>query len=150
MPWERTLEGVRLQRLNPHSRLIFTGFGGQSSSSSAALNSQMAVTLGIAPDAILQLTQPRDTAEEAQAVKALLQQHGHVQQAIILVTSAAHMPRALGSFERLGLKVLPAAVDYRAKQGSSYFEPPSSQGLMQAERLFYTVLGRLWHRLRQL
>ncbi len=52
----------------------------------------------------------RDTAENAQQMRALLQKDGVTR--IVLVTQAWHMPRSLTHFERAGFTVVPAPTDY--------------------------------------
>jgi uncharacterized SAM-binding protein YcdF (DUF218 family) len=56
----------------------------------------------------------RNTAENASAAHAFLAPKGI--QRIILVTSAEHMPRAVGLFEGQGFEVIPAPTDYSITQ----------------------------------
>jgi uncharacterized SAM-binding protein YcdF (DUF218 family) len=65
-----------------------------------------------------------NTAEEAEAVAALLLQRSFVDTGrgahphVLLVTSALHMVRAQGLFERAGLEVTPFPVDFKVSAGS--------------------------------
>ncbi|MGA0569568.1 YdcF family protein [Variovorax sp. VNK109] len=52
----------------------------------------------------------RDTAENAQQMRAHLQKEGVTR--IVLVTQAWHMPRSLAHFEHAGFTVVPASTDY--------------------------------------
>ena len=53
----------------------------------------------------------RNTAENAEFTKPLLASiNAHT---VLLVTSAFHMPRAVGSFRKQGMSVNPWPVDYR-------------------------------------
>lgn len=70
------------------------------------------VSWGVAPGAIILERQSRNTAENARDVKALWGSLGF--SSALLVTSAAHMPRALAAFRKAGLPVEPFPVDIRA------------------------------------
>jgi uncharacterized SAM-binding protein YcdF (DUF218 family) len=59
-------------------------------------------------------TESRNTAENASAAYTFLAPKGI--QRIILVTSAEHMPRAVGLFEQQGFEVIPAPTDYSVTQ----------------------------------
>lgn len=145
---ERTIEGVRLHQLNPHSRLIFSGYGATSETTTATLNSQMALMLGVNKAAMEIFTQPRDTAEEAQALKNYLVSRRDTDAKVILVTSASHMPRAMGSFIKAGINAIAAPVDYKAKTAAGFFNLPQSRGLAQSETAFYEIMGRLLYWLK--
>lgn len=66
---------------------------------------------------------------------------------IILVTHAAHMPRAKASFERAGLSVIPAPTDF----AESYLPfsardlVPRSRALVKSWYAFHELLGRVWY-----
>ena len=73
---------------------------------------QKAHQLGV-PMPSIRLTAPvENTADEAREVAKLLGNKKRV----ILVTSAFHMPRAAGLFERQGFDVVRFAVDYRVEE----------------------------------
>ena len=73
---------------------------------------EVAEALGVQADEILQLKQPRDTEEESQQVAPIVGS-----QSFILVTSASHMPRAMGLFRKRGLQPIPAPTDHLAPRG---------------------------------
>jgi len=70
--------------------------------------------MGVPAAAQLYETKSRNTYESAVACRQLFQEKGFRQ--IILVTSAAHMPRSVGVFERQGMEVIPAPTDYSVTQ----------------------------------
>ena len=59
-------------------------------------------------------TKSRNTYESAVACRKLLDEKGISR--VILVTSAAHMPRSVALFERQGIEVIPAPTDYTVTQ----------------------------------
>jgi|GEM_PF-215979 len=159
----RVIEGVRLSR-RFDLPLLFTGYAGTGEVSTAEMNSRAALELGIAPERIAVNSEPRNTAEEAAAVREALAGEvdvaGAADQAtnnaiddaeprVILVTSASHMPRSVYLFEREGVAVLPAPADYRAasRNYSIWGLLPSAGALRNTERAWYEYLGLAWARI---
>lgn len=101
----RLSEGIRLYRENPGSKLILSGYAGNSPYlTQADMLGRAAIELGVpATDTLLQ-REPTITYEEAQAYKA---RHG-TRHPLLLVTSAAHMPRAMMLFRSQGLRPIAA------------------------------------------
>lgn len=70
---------------------------------------------------------------------------------IVLVTHAAHMKRALYSFERVGFMVLPAPVSFLSTE-VSLADPkmylPSPQAMAVASDVFHEWIGLLWYKFR--
>ena len=66
---------------------------------------------GVPDEAIVTAGTNRTTAENAREVAALWPSLGF--QSALLVTSAAHMPRALASFRKAGVPVTPSSTDIR-------------------------------------
>jgi uncharacterized SAM-binding protein YcdF (DUF218 family) len=66
--------------------------------------------LGVPADRVLLESRSRTTRENAEFSAPLLRQRKV--RTILLVTSALHMRRATLEFERIGMKVIPAATDY--------------------------------------
>jgi uncharacterized SAM-binding protein YcdF (DUF218 family) len=71
--------------------------------------------MGVPPEAVLLETDSGNTYENAVACRKILKEKGF--RRVILVTSAAHMPRSVGVFKRLGIEVIPAPTGYTATQG---------------------------------
>ena len=67
--------------------------------------------LGIGEDRLLREREARDTWENAAKSKALVGPKPG--ERWLLVTSASHMPRAMGAFRKAGFAVEPWPVDYR-------------------------------------
>jgi uncharacterized SAM-binding protein YcdF (DUF218 family) len=66
--------------------------------------------LGVPEEALWYESESRNTYENALFARQILTEQGIDQ--IILVTSAMHMPRAVGLFEKQGFEVIPAPADY--------------------------------------
>nr|HRO60894.1 YdcF family protein [Burkholderiaceae bacterium] len=90
----------------------------------------------------------RSTAGNARLSAAILRKDeiGRV----VLVTQAYHMPRAIASFERAGLSVLPAPHGFagEALEWSWLSLLPTGTSVEVAYRASHELLGRLWYRLR--
>lgn len=139
----RTVEGVRIYRLNPNAKLIFSGYSGGDKNSNAKMNARMAIALGVPASAIILLESPQDTIEEAIASQKI--SNGRP---FALVTSATHMVRAMKIFQRQGLKPISAPTAHISKQKSGsmpihqYF--PRAHNLEVSEKVFHEWLGLAW------
>ena len=142
----RVAEGVRQWRLSPGAKLIFTGArAGGNPHSNASVAAEVAMSLGVPATDIIELDQPKDTAEEAAAVKNVVGSHS-----LLLVTSANHLPRAMVFFQRQGLHPYPAPANQLAISSPlNWWEriTPSALWLSHSERAWYETLGRLWQKL---
>ena len=76
------------------------------------------IDLGIPADKIIIEDKSRDTFENAEFTQKICQRLGFTNP--ILVTSAYHMKRAVMSFEKVGLKVLPFPAGFKTWQGKQY------------------------------
>jgi uncharacterized SAM-binding protein YcdF (DUF218 family) len=141
----RVIEGVNIYKKHPHMKLIFSGYGGNDPISNAKKNSELAISLGVSPSAIIILESPKDTADEAIAAKQIVGQHP-----LILVTSASHMERASRLFRQNGLNVIEAPTDFQVKNEPTLWQLPCSEGLSRSEAAFHEYLGLLWGKIRGL
>lgn len=111
---ERYTESVALTRRFPAARLVFSGGSGALTGTiapEAETARRLFEALGVAPERITLETRSRDTYENAVFTARLLDpQPG---QRWLLVTTATHMPRAVGCFRKAGFTVLAWPVDYR-------------------------------------
>lgn len=112
---ERAIAFGALSRRYPDARLAFVGGSGRLFPDGTALEARlMRLTvpdLGIAPERVLFEEKSRNTAENAAFARDLLKpQPG---ERWLLVTSAMHMPRAMGCFRKAGFDVVAYPVDYR-------------------------------------
>jgi uncharacterized SAM-binding protein YcdF (DUF218 family) len=111
---QRLVTLVTLGRRYPQARLAFTGGSGElfgSGVSEAAVAERTLAGLGADLERVIFEGRARNTFENAQYVGALLEPERH--ECWVLITSAYHMPRAVGVFQKVGWRVLPYPVDYR-------------------------------------
>jgi uncharacterized SAM-binding protein YcdF (DUF218 family) len=137
----RIVEGVRLIRRLDSARLIVFGGAPQGRPPTAEGYARMARELGVSEATLMVLDEPLDTGEEAQAVFDVIGD-----EALILVTSASHMPRAMQLMHRAGALPIPAPTGHRVL-GSGYhsyrFFIPGSYNLRKTERAMHEYLGLL-------
>lgn len=97
----------------------------------------------IPKESIIELSEPRNTREELDAVAALVKQHPEWKR-IGLCTSASHLPRAMDEAGRVGLDLIPVPSDFRA--GSLGFTPlylvPQARGFRDVQTAMWEFLGR--------
>lgn len=113
---ERLTALVELARLHPQARLVFTGGSGSLTDPGPreADHAKIALErLGLAPERVLFERESRDTLENAVMTKALVRPRPD--QVWLLVTSAWHMPRAVGVFRQAGWNVVAWPVDYASE-----------------------------------
>ncbi|MFH7826768.1 envelope biogenesis factor ElyC [Kluyvera chengduensis] len=143
----RLTEGIRLWQANPGAKMIFTGARAKTNAvSTAEAGARVAESLGVPRSEIIVLDTPKDTEEEASAVKAAIGEAP-----FLLVTSASHLPRAMIFFQHVGLHPLPAPANQLAI--TSPLNPweriiPSPVWLMHSDRVGYETLGRVWQWLK--
>jgi len=112
---ERFLAGIALANRYPDAPLIFTGGSAQvrGGPPGASIAEGIFLGAGIEPDRLGLESESRNTAENAQLSRELIIDYG--EGSWLLVTSAFHMPRAVGSFCAAGWKnLLPWPTDYRS------------------------------------
>jgi uncharacterized SAM-binding protein YcdF (DUF218 family) len=138
----RLIEGIRLHRELPQTKLLLSGGAVFGSQSSARIIAEAAAALGVNPKVLVLETESRDTQEEAFLIQRMLKKDP-----FILVTSAAHMPRSMAHFKRLGLDPIPAPADFQAKRNriwspGNFF--PSAQAVSKAQIAVHEYLGLAW------
>ncbi len=117
-----------LAREYPQARLVFTGGSGDlilASANEAETARRLLATLGLASGRLELEDRSRNTWQNAAYTADLV--HPQPGQVWWLVTSAYHMPRAMGAFREAGFDVRAYPVDYRTR------------GWQDATRLFGTV-----------
>ena len=150
----RTLCGADLYRQGLAGKVVITGgdisvFG--SGPTEATTMKEWAIRLGVPPEAILTDSRARTTYENAIGTKHILGDAA----SILLVTSASHIVRATGLFEKQGFLVTPYACGYRstdrAGDGWDHLTPfdflPSSWALQRTSDVVEEVAGIIIYRL---
>jgi uncharacterized SAM-binding protein YcdF (DUF218 family) len=138
----RLVEGVRIYRLLPGSRLVITGGVIPDPVTNARVVGDVAQMIGIpVRDTIIE-DRPSDTVEEARVLQGLL---GGTP--FVLVTSAAHMKRAVGIFQEFGMQPVPAPTDFIIKNkpgGTIESWLPNCGNLWISQRVIYEWFGEIW------
>lgn len=111
---DRMIATAALALRYPNARIVYSG-GSANLISNDAKEADYAAeifeSLGIAKSRLIMERLSRDTAENAQFSKALVKPKAG--ERWLLVTSAFHMPRAIGLFRKVGFAVQPYPVDWR-------------------------------------
>jgi uncharacterized SAM-binding protein YcdF (DUF218 family) len=111
---ERLTEAVILAKRYPQARVVYTS--GSSSftgaTSTEALQARRLMSqMGIAPERVTIEDKSRNTDENARFTAAIV--HPQPSQRWVIVTSAFHMPRAMGVFEKAGFHPIAYPVAFR-------------------------------------
>ena len=140
----RLVEGIRIYRMNPGSKLIFTGFKGALADpvSYPEKLRELAISLGVPKDDILIFNGPRDTADEANLLAS-----NFADTTLVVVTTAVHMPRALYLLNRAGIEPIPAPTEHLSKPFKSWFILPSGSALANGEYWAHEQIGLIWAKL---
>ncbi len=143
----RVLEGVRLWRGIPDSRLVLSGGSFIHKTAIGGAMAELAWDLGVPAKKILVEADSWDTDEQARRLAHLLGS-----EPFALITSASHMPRALAIFRGYGLKPLPAPADFitKGRKLTFYSFLPQVGGLNASEVALYEYLGLTWLWLKEL
>lgn len=121
---ERITEAVTLARRYPGARLVFSGGSGSVTGierTEAQDTRSLWIAMGVAPERITVEDRSRNTDENARFTRALV--HPEPTQTWLLVTSAFHMPRAMGLFRANGFEVVANPVDFRTAGTSRDWRP---------------------------
>ena len=143
---ERVTTAVALARRYPDARIIYSG--GSSAvifreGSEAASAVRIFESLGIPPERVVAEEQSRNTVENA--IFSLLLAMPRPGERWLLVTSAYHMPRAMGVFRQAGFPVEAYPVDWRTRGPRDALRPfPTlSDGLVRADTAVREWVGLL-------
>ncbi len=127
---DRFVETLRLLQAYPEARVLVSGGDGSFSgryAGDAAVSAAFFGAYGISPARLIQEEASRTTFENVENTRDLLRRHGL--DGCLLVTSAFHMPRAVGLFRKAGLSAVPWPTDYRTSGVASLkldFTQPSA------------------------
>lgn len=143
---ERLRYGVHVQR-QTGLPLILSGGSPQEFPIAEAELLKEAAVLDFAVPVLLTEEKSNTTWENAKYTTALLRERGITR--VYLVTHAWHMPRAVWSFERAGMNVLPAPTSFVIVDASRITAwLPSAAALVNVRYALHEMTGLLWYRLR--
>jgi uncharacterized SAM-binding protein YcdF (DUF218 family) len=148
---ERILRGFELLR-DGHARQALLSAGTLDTRPGALVEADVLARQlrlwGIPPERIVLEGQSRNTRENAVESERIIREKGWKR--LVLITSAAHMPRALGTFEAVGLKPDTLVVDVRAHDWhvrAAWWQPRASN-LSAGTDALRELFGRLVYRMR--
>jgi uncharacterized SAM-binding protein YcdF (DUF218 family) len=139
---DRILAAATLARRYPNARIIFTGGSGNllaDDAREADYAAEIFESLGVSSERMAMDRRARNTQENAEFAKALAAPK--TGERWLLLTSAYHMPRAIGLFRKAGFAVEPYPVDWRVGVSAA----PLSFRALAGEGLGYVDTGiREW------
>lgn len=145
---ERLTAFLALARRYPQARLVYTGGSGSLTDPEAreaeAVRPHLA-DLGLDPSRVVFENNARNTHESA--VIAANTVKPQPDQVWVLVTSALHMPRAVGCFERAGWKVVAHPVDFLFPTDVPMFRFDLAGGLARLGAVLHEMAGLFVYRL---
>jgi uncharacterized SAM-binding protein YcdF (DUF218 family) len=106
----------------------------------------LALALGVDPGTLLVEERSRNTRDQAVFIGRIVGKDP-----FILVTSASHMPRAMGMFRKEGMDPISAPTDHIVAESNSpalLHYLPSEGALKNTRRAVYEFLGLTWARMR--
>jgi uncharacterized SAM-binding protein YcdF (DUF218 family) len=137
---ERLVEAAMLANRFPEAKIAFSGgdagilFESDSEAKGAAA---LLTELSVSRDRLILESAARDTYENAVLLKKELEEKGELGTGSrwLLITSAYHMPRAVGAFRQAGFNVEPWPVDYRTRGRTDLTRPfdKVSEGLRRVD-----------------
>jgi uncharacterized SAM-binding protein YcdF (DUF218 family) len=143
---ERLVEAAMLARRFPDAKIAFSGGDAgifYKTSSEAEGAESLLTALGVPEDRLILEDESRDTYENAQFLKDKLTRDGDLGagKRWLLITSAYHMPRAMGAFRQAGFEIEAWPVDYRTRGAADLTRPfdKVSEGLRRVD-----VAAREW------
>jgi uncharacterized SAM-binding protein YcdF (DUF218 family) len=155
---DRVLYGAYLYRERKAPFIICTGgtvIGGTSIRPAAEDMAELLELLGVPNDAIIKETKARNTYEHAINLRTVLAERDFKR--ILLVTSAMHMPRAIGVFEHVcpGIQFIAAPTDFRVTRGFTdpwYYAVialiPTPHRLLDVSEALHEYFGIFYYRVR--
>jgi len=137
---ERIVETVILARKFPEAKIAFSGGDAgilYKSDSEAEGAAALLTSMGVERDRLILESNSRDTFENARYLKDQLTKLGLLgpDKRWVLITSAYHMPRAIGTFRHAGFDVEAWPVDYRTRGSADLTRPfdKVSEGLRRVD-----------------
>jgi uncharacterized SAM-binding protein YcdF (DUF218 family) len=141
---ERLTVVPELARDYPNARILFSGGSSaliDDGDAEAKFALRLLESLGVARGRIILEDHSRNTVENALYSKAIVQPKPG--ERWLLVTSAYHMPRAIGVFRKAGFPVEPYPVDWRTRgvEDALYPFATMSEGLRQTDTAVHEWIG---------
>ncbi|MFC4873342.1 YdcF family protein [Negadavirga shengliensis] len=128
---DRATHAMQLYKMGKISKILITGgqgFSPVNDNTEAELLADFLVWAGVKPEDIIIENQAQNTRENAAFTKIKLAEEGYApEETCLLITSAFHIKRAMGCFEKAGINVEAFPVDYYGSDSrltfKSLFQP---------------------------
>ena len=136
---ERYLEMLRLARLYPDARIIVSGGDGSlmgGEEDDFTIVRRLAAGFGLPESRFIPEALSRNTYENAVNSRLIMEREGFAD--CLMITSAFHMPRALGMMRKVGARVSPWPVDYRT-DGRTGFRIDLTEPMSNAQKMATAV-----------
>lgn len=149
---ERMTQSVVLMRQYPQLQLIYTGSEGYRGVDPAGVvvgapqTARFLNDMGVSPTRLILEGDSTNTHENATFTAKL--HKVNVQRPWLLLTSAAHMPRALATFRKAGWNVTPYPVDYQTAVEPRWLRFSFVKSLTKWQNVAYETLGWVEYWLR--
>ncbi|WP_457745596.1 YdcF family protein [Sulfurimonas sp.] len=140
---KRVLEGIIIHNKTPDSKIIFTGYEGDTEVGNAQMNAELAQVLGVDENDLIINSNPTDTADEAKFCKTIVED-----EPFVLVTSATHMPRAMMLFKSLGMHPIAAPTSFYKDSNTKYLCAPSAKALYKSTIAMHEYIGIVYAKIR--
>lgn len=131
---ERYLEALRLALVHPQARILISGGDGSLTGGhedDGSISKRMFADFGIGAERLILDPNSRNTFENAANSARLIRENGLGP--CLMITSAFHMPRAVGMMRKAGVPIIPWPVDYRT-DGQTGFGFDFTEPMRLAER----------------
>jgi uncharacterized SAM-binding protein YcdF (DUF218 family) len=142
---------LELARLFPDARILLSGgvpdlLANNKSYSEAGLTRDLLIRYGIAAERVILEERSRDTFENARESERLF---AAAEDHWLLVTSAAHMPRAMAAFGKRAAQLIPCCADYKTQgpADDDRFFGSAAHGWLCADIAAHEWLGLIAYRL---
>jgi uncharacterized SAM-binding protein YcdF (DUF218 family) len=142
---ERVVAARMLFQKYPTSTLVVIGGVREKGLQDTEVARQILMGTGVPARQLKLVSGTVDTCTNAQAAKTIMTEG----QTWLLVTSAAHMPRAMACFQKHGLKPVPYPVDFRGRKDiwRPLFSPGTLSNLTAFDLASHEWIGLVWYRL---
>ena len=140
----RVITAVRLQKKLGVPVIVSGGAAFKERAAEAPIVKRFLTDLGVPPDKVILEDKSRDTIENARFTQSICKKNGYKKP--ILVTSAYHMKRAVMSFKKIKMDVLPFPAHYRTWKDRIYIWEDYLPGeLENAATAIHEYLGLLFY-----
>ena len=141
---ERLMHMIALARRYPEAKIVFTGGGGghrTGDMNESEVTRRFMELIGFPAERVLLEDQSLNTWQNAKYTLKLVDPKPG--ERWFLVTSAAHIPRAMGCFRKVGFQVVAYPVDFRTQGYQDYLTPfkSVSEGLRRIDAAFREWVG---------